>query len=324
MADPQVEGKEPIIQMNFILRVDAVYDLPCKSVKNLQEEDEYEYIQEGGLNDYVHMRKKPSSKPSTFQVERYIGTGYFDPLPQGIQLKLPLFLYVSKYGGIFEKPKLTFAFTGCTVIGKSYSELNAEQSGLMIETTTIAYQQMKLTETIEEEAVKKWGFSGNSMKGNGKTSAQVNQAEVRKAKMPSRKWNPSQSKKSVGKEEKSKKKWSFSGASMKGNGKTSARVNETEVRKAAMPSRKWKQSGLKKSSLRKENETNKKRNLGKVKSVKVSSSKWSMRDYVQSGANQGRARKNPGELSKSQAEKNRRIWPEQRSARKIEDYLGKK
>lgn len=304
MGEPQTEGNEPIIQMNFILRVDAVYDLPCKSIKNIQEEEEYEYIQEGGLNEYVHMRKKPSSKPNTFQAERYIGTGYFDPLPLGAELKLPIFLYVSKYGGKFEKPKLTFAFSGCTVIGKSYGEFHAEQSGLVIETTTIAYQQMKLTEAAEEEAVKKWSFSGSSLKGNGQTSAQTNQSEVRKKAMPSRKWEISQFQKS--KKQENGKKWSFSGDSIKGNGKISARTNQSEVRKKAMPSRKWEISKLKKSII-------KSKNL----------SKWSMKDYVQTGNRQGNARKNAGELSRQQTEKNRRIWPEQRSARKIEDFLGK-
>lgn len=62
----------PLANYNFLLQVEGMYDVPCKSVKGINQEQEYEYIQEGGLNDRVHMRKKQQSKPYTFQVERYV------------------------------------------------------------------------------------------------------------------------------------------------------------------------------------------------------------------------------------------------------------
>lgn len=138
-------GKNPAPSFNFMLRVEGVFDLPCKSVHVFQKENEFEYIQEGGLNDYVHMKRKPISKPFTFQVERYVGVDgvLVDYLANGTELVLPLILLVNRHewsGYAF--PVRTYVFTGCTVIGKEYGELNGERSGLLTETTTISYREM--------------------------------------------------------------------------------------------------------------------------------------------------------------------------------------
>lgn len=136
-------GINPLEGFHFMLRVEAVYDLPCKSVKGFTKENEYEYIQEGGLNDYVHMRRKPVSKPFTFEVERYVAIDYLDPLPNGAELILPLILLVSHESGNFlSAVSRTYTFTGCTVTGKQYGSLESESSGLLTETTTIAYRQL--------------------------------------------------------------------------------------------------------------------------------------------------------------------------------------
>jgi len=134
------QGKNPLLNNNFLLRVDALYDIPCRKISNIKMEEEYETIQEGGVNDYVHLRKKPATKPHTIEIERYIGEKFFDPLPLGRKLDLPLILYVSRYANRFDESKLVFTFTGCTVIGKSYGELNAEVSGLMVQNITIAFE----------------------------------------------------------------------------------------------------------------------------------------------------------------------------------------
>ena len=140
----------PITAFNFVLEVEAVYFLPLKSIRTFTKENEYEYIREGGVNDYVHMKRKPISKPFTFQVERYIGTERFlDPLANGTELVLPLVLYIYRHKatqGFSEmapsRPARIYIFTGCTVMSKEYGELNAEKSGLLTETTTIAYREL--------------------------------------------------------------------------------------------------------------------------------------------------------------------------------------
>jgi hypothetical protein len=138
-------GAAPLVSYNFMLRVEGIYDLPCKSVKAFTKENEYEYIQEGGQNDYVHMRRKPISKPFTLEVERYVGVDYFDPLPNGAEPILPIILGVSRDPGT-GKWQRTYTFTGCIVVKKTYGELNAEKPGLIVDTTTIAYREMLLVD----------------------------------------------------------------------------------------------------------------------------------------------------------------------------------
>ena len=100
------------------------------------------------MNDYVHMLRKPISKPMTFQVERYVGIDMLDPLALGTELILPVLLQVSRYTGngevldLADSMQRVYTFTGCTVIAKDFGELSAERSGLLVETTTIAYREM--------------------------------------------------------------------------------------------------------------------------------------------------------------------------------------
>ena len=144
------QGLTPLVNYNFNLQVEGIYNLPCKSVHVFHRENEYEYYQEGGLNDYVHMLRKPISKPMTFQVERYVGIDMLDPLALGTELVLPVLLLVSRYQGsgdngvldLSDSMQRVYTFTGCTVIAKEFGELNAERSGLLVETTTIAYREM--------------------------------------------------------------------------------------------------------------------------------------------------------------------------------------
>ena len=141
-------GLTPLVNYNFTLQVEGIYNLPCKSVHVFHRENEYETLQEGGLNDYVHMLRKPISKPMTFQVERYVGIDMLDPLALGTDLILPVLLQVSRYVGngevldLADSMQRVYTFTGCTVIAKDFGELSAERSGLLVETTTIAYREM--------------------------------------------------------------------------------------------------------------------------------------------------------------------------------------
>ncbi|MCR5236179.1 MAG: hypothetical protein K6E34_03115 [Lachnospiraceae bacterium] len=148
----------PAVSYNFGLEVEAAFFVPVRSVRVFTKENEFDYYQEGGLNDYVHMLRKPISKPFTFQVERYVGvdsgmfdtnSGFIDPLALGTDLILPVILYVNrsytKNAGdnfSFDNCARAYIFTGCTVTAKEYGELNAESSKLLTETTTIAYKEL--------------------------------------------------------------------------------------------------------------------------------------------------------------------------------------
>ncbi len=132
----------PIGGYNFCLRIDGSKDLACKSIHNFDYGNEYEYIREGGLNDYVHMRRKPATRPRTFQVERYVGTETDDYLYIGKVFALPVILYVSRKLNDFENAERTYVFTGCVVTEKTYGQVDALQSSFITETVTIAYQQL--------------------------------------------------------------------------------------------------------------------------------------------------------------------------------------
>lgn len=171
-------GAHPAVGYSFMLRVEGIYDLPCRAVRGFQKENEFEYIQEGGMNDYVHIKRKPISKPFTFKVERYVGIDLIDPLPLGSEPILPIILFVNSCSFPTLKPVRTYTFTGCTVIAKDYGELDAEKSGLIVETTTIAYREMICvaipTETLESQ---KTGMQKEVSKEDGENSPVMGYAE---------------------------------------------------------------------------------------------------------------------------------------------------
>lgn len=133
----------PYLNMNFTLEYEGK-GIPLKSVKSISQEPEQEYIQEGGLNGYVHVRPKPASRPYVLQIERYITSEYgnLPKLSPGTVLKAPLFLMAGHYPG--NPLRLQFKFTGCTVTGRSYGDLNASRAEAFTETISISYQEMEL------------------------------------------------------------------------------------------------------------------------------------------------------------------------------------
>lgn len=184
--------KKPLPNNIFLLRVDAIYDLACTKVSGIVQEKEYENIIEGGVNDYVQLRQKPSSKPNILQVERYMGELYLDPLPVGKQCEMPLVLYVDRHLDSFTSSPLIFTFSGCVVLSKKYGELNAEHSGLMTETIQIAYQQVTVEKKKYEIVKPSWEFdqSGQAYEGSGTRHASYDKNEIRRKAMEemSRKW----------------------------------------------------------------------------------------------------------------------------------------
>jgi hypothetical protein len=178
-------AKYPLVNNIFLLRVDAIYDLACTKVSGIEQEKEYENIAEGGVNDYVQLREKPASKAKVLEIERYIGEKYLDPLPVGRKPILPLVLYVSRYLNDFNDSKITFTFTGCTVLEKKYGDLDAERSGLMTEKTRIAYQTVTVLTNPSEQITPSWSFdaTGKKYQGSGKRLAQYDRNEIRKKEM---------------------------------------------------------------------------------------------------------------------------------------------
>lgn len=166
----------PIGNFNFMLRVEGVFDLPCKAVHSFTKENEYDYVQEGGLNDYVHMLRKQITKPFTFTVERYamVDEGSYNPLQEGADLILPLLLFVAPQAGVFSRVRRAYVFTGCTVMSREYGELDAEKSGLLTEKTTIGYRELIVVSIPEEwQSIPQWKFDGKKPQGGGTRSART-------------------------------------------------------------------------------------------------------------------------------------------------------
>ena len=135
----------PLQNFSFWMLVEGVMSVPLKSVRPFQKVNQYERIREGGVNDYVTLKRMQIQEPHQLVVERYMMNSVFDPLANGAELTLPIILAIdhpSKSWGDTTHAARFYAFTGCTVMSKEYGELNAEKSGLGTEVITIGYKMM--------------------------------------------------------------------------------------------------------------------------------------------------------------------------------------
>lgn len=201
-------GTQPLINYHFLLRVDAVTDVACKKVEAFANEAEFEYLQEGGVNGYVHMLQKPTTAPKILQIECYANNNLTSTFTVGSRKTLPIILYVSKQANnIDTNYAKQFIFTGCVIKKKTNGALDAEQGGLITDIVEIAFETVTVVNNPTAEQSSEWGFTGKYMDGNNKKSATYNQTEVRKEKMNDRK---------------EYRKWEFDGNNPKGKGTQSA------------------------------------------------------------------------------------------------------
>ena len=281
----------PAVAYAFALQVEAAFFLPLRAVRVFSKENEFDYYQEGGLNDYVHMLRKPITRPFTFQIERYVGvdsgfldmnSGFLDPLALGTDLVLPLVLYVNRSPTKDWYKNITlsnlncaraYVFTGCTVIAKEYGELNAEQSKLHTETITIAYRELFAMNQLDpgNEPGGKWEYDG-TVAGSG-TSHKENRNANLKADVS--KWNyPGTTEKTTSVDHPSNRsrnekvmpsKWNFPGSE---EGTTSVdHTANRSVNQVKEPS-KWNYPGTSEGTASEEHTTN--RNIN----TKKTPSKW--------------------------------------------------
>ena len=185
------KGLHPTINFRFMLRVWGIFDVPCRSIRAFTKPNEYEFIQEGGLNDYVHIRRKPISQPFKLVVERYAGTDYIDPLPNGAELVLPVLLFIWNDRGSLAS---MFSFSGCVVMEKEYGELSAEKAGLFTETITIGYTTLtpiNIPDGLNDSGGKEpWDFKTDGNKTKWANTRSVYHADKWDAKDLAAKWEP--------------------------------------------------------------------------------------------------------------------------------------
>ena len=149
----------------FVLRVEAAFDVPLKSIRPFTKENEYEQIEEGGMNDYVVMKRKHVTKPHTLQIERYLTDSFYDPMPNGTAFVLPLLLFVggNNADNFAWAPRRTYVFFGAQVLNKEIGGFDAEKSGILTETITIAYHQMYMMDTPFDLEETPWSYADNGV-----------------------------------------------------------------------------------------------------------------------------------------------------------------
>ncbi|MBO6214638.1 MAG: hypothetical protein J6N76_03770, partial [Lachnospiraceae bacterium] len=147
----------------FTMVVEGGEEIALKSVRPFSKENEFEYIEEGGLNDYVHIKRKHASKPHQIQVERYLTQNFYDPIPNGgADFVLPVIIFVggNNSENFFWNAERTYVFFGATVMNKEIGGFDAEKGGLLTETVTIAYHQLYYIDTPGDHTVDTWPFDG--------------------------------------------------------------------------------------------------------------------------------------------------------------------
>ncbi len=166
------DTKNPLSSYNFLVRVNGISDIPCKSVHMFAKQCDYEYIKEGGVNDHVHVKRKQAQGPNIVKIERYVSddvlTTFGGP---GSKMILPMLVLVSKYPGEFSSPYRMYTFTGCTVMKVEYGELSAENGQLLTEIISISYEDVVCVDNPMAKEKAPWEFDGTKVSGKGKRYA---------------------------------------------------------------------------------------------------------------------------------------------------------
>lgn len=173
---------DPVGNFNFVLTVEGIYDIPLKGVRAFQKVNQFEKIREGGVNDYVHMKRAPIQDAHTIQFERYVSGTLLDPLANGAELAMPVILWLKRSAnnsytdaraagknvedGDFDSSSVRlYIFTGCVVVSKEYGALDAEHSGLATEVVTMAYKELYVVPNLYTffgggTDISSWGQTG--------------------------------------------------------------------------------------------------------------------------------------------------------------------
>ncbi|MDR2817707.1 MAG: phage tail protein [Oscillospiraceae bacterium] len=125
---------------NFFVTFDAS-PLSFSKVTNLEETIEYETIQEGGLNQEVHVVPKPNTRVGTATFEKAVHDDdkiFFDLLvTAGSQFNM---ITVSILEG--SMPRKLYLLSNCFVTKFSLSELDAAASSLLLLRLEVVYGKM--------------------------------------------------------------------------------------------------------------------------------------------------------------------------------------
>jgi len=138
-------GKGLISGCSFQVEIGKL-EIQFAKVTNLVSEVEYDAVTEGGNNDYPLLFPKPKTRPDTLILEKGVRTGdyedIFNELAEGMELENIFIYMVDAYGRIVKY----FSIAHGLIIRRKFSDLNAMDGALLIETLEIAHTGLE-TET---------------------------------------------------------------------------------------------------------------------------------------------------------------------------------
>ncbi len=137
------DAARPISSNRFFVLLGPL-KMSFSNIKNISTEVEVEALKEGGVNDHVHILRKPSSSIQKLVFERGVCQGNIlsmvSAFSVGTNLLLPGTILVNNAKGM---PVNAFIFTSGIVLKWKVSDLNASESKVLIETFEVAHTGIK-------------------------------------------------------------------------------------------------------------------------------------------------------------------------------------
>ena len=131
-------GQTLLPSCNFLVTI-GQETFSFSKVSNLVSQMEYETVCEGGNNDFPLLFPKQKTKPDTLVLEKGVHESNcdtaFNSLAEGMWVEQVTIMLV-KYGTLLEK---VFVINKGMIVKRSFSNLDAGKSDLLIETLEIAH-----------------------------------------------------------------------------------------------------------------------------------------------------------------------------------------
>ncbi|MEF9915820.1 MAG: phage tail protein [Lachnospiraceae bacterium] len=129
-----------ITKFNFLVYID-LHPFGFTKISNISHSIDYETIKEGGVNDMVHLVKKPKETPDKVVLEKGLSLGLLHdkPIQVGITLAKGILIIIMKNG----KPRMELFCDTCMVTKWEYDGFDATSNQMAIKKIEIAYNGFK-------------------------------------------------------------------------------------------------------------------------------------------------------------------------------------
>lgn len=136
------DGEELLPSYNFMVTIgQGIFGF--SKMSNLSSQIEYETVQEGGNNDYPLLFPKQKTSPDTLVLEKGVrvrsSDQAFNALLEGMRVEQVTILLI----GEDKQPEKEFFIQHGLIVKRTFSDLDAAQNGLLIETLEIAHSGLE-------------------------------------------------------------------------------------------------------------------------------------------------------------------------------------